>query len=304
MIRDEIYRPRMRAQTETKDKTMENVSFTQKDDVYKMPPCSTRFFSFGDNTDSNHYPEAGELLYVITREYLGPRSSRGYRGTVTNTGITPANVERVRYADGSARFRDGFQFLPGSIVTASMIVGNRNTSSAEGLAHLAALIDDERIREVGRCVPGGSGFIAFEFSGAGVDHLFSTDRLADSRVIRRMDGPGSMPLEDGPLYILVRDGGFGNSRPNPAPAGSLLPACVLSDPAAIPESVIPAGKIVNGNPILTAEAREYMRAAAIIQADVWARVDGRGEPARVSSEQIKYLADKLAACAAVVVVTE
>ena len=271
----------------------ENADFA----AYATPPVEFRWVKFGQS-DANHYPEAGEKLFVVTRECLGSPSRRGFRGTVTNTGVAPAFVERSRYAENAVRYRDGFQFLPGEAVTESILVGNRNTSSDEGRARLAGLIDDMKILPVGRCVPGGAGWLSFEYSPEGVDHLFDVDRFAESRVIRRMDGPGSAPLKDGPLYILARDGYFGNCRPSPAPAGYLLPSSVLADPAVVPESAMPAGEIVDRRLILNDNAREYLRAAAIIEADLYARADGRGNPARMSEGQAAFLDAKLAACAA------
>jgi hypothetical protein len=268
---------------------------------YAMPPCQSRFFHLG-SADGSHFAESGETLYAVTRNCLGEPSRRGYRATVTNTGIAPRNTEYEKYAPGAIRYASNFLFNAGELVTAGLLVGSLNTSSDEGRAQIAALVESEKILDVGRLAPGGYGWLTFEFSPEGIDYLFSVDEIARSRMILKMDGPGSEAVKDGALYILARNSYFSSCRPSPAPAGWLLPSCIVDD---VPAAAHPAGTVENGWPVLTAAVREYYRGLAVIEADCYARADDRGNCAQMTSEQSACLDVLLdAACTAAPVEVE
>ena len=257
-----------------------------------FPPVRGKVITLCEQ-DGNHYAEAGEDLLLWMRDYRDlDYTGRGERW-LQNHGTRPRNVEPSMYAANEMIYRPGFQFYPGMVATAGIIVGARHTQSDEGREYVARLLESGAVKKIGRIVSSGN-WNEHQLTLEGADLYFGTLGFAYKNCAHSLDAKGyAASLRAGRYFMTCSALALaGRGTPSMVEAGWLIPGECLENP----DGLVAQGRVIEAGTMKDdfSDLELVPHVAALYRAIAVIAEDCRLHDTKRSDAQEKYITDLFA----------
>ena len=175
-----------------------------KNEKYIMPSgIKGQLFRTADS-DSLHFMQSGEPLYLVTGRRV-EKTRYALDGVATSSdGVKPLNTEKEKYPEVASRYSANYIHDAGRVVSPGLLCGADFVNTPDAKAYVAGLLDREEIVPVGS-VDGGLGGIfgslTFKYTITGIDAMINLEAFTAARLVMVRGAKGIHRPEAGKLIL-------------------------------------------------------------------------------------------------------